>query len=424
MSYLLNIQNFQSISSLSLPIKGFTALVGKSNRGKSAILRSIRAILLNEWNAGFIKNGEKETQISFEIVEKTPYLLSIFPTLNIKKIILVKPSNEYQIFLEDGKILKYPKVGKNVPEKFEELNLSEIVTEREDSFNLNFQGQLDPLFLITSTEIEITSFINKVFDISRFEKALREMKTDNIKINRDLLDNENSVKVLEEEKKQTNKELEILSQKIVNIEKQLDVVERIAETHANISQGIETLRGLLEKKVILEQDRIRLEVQKIVENVGTCMEVSTKALISFLKEREQLLTQRKEVSSLEQGLSSKKAILSWYALGESCCSQVKEIMHVLQKTAELEKIKLIPEVLTSFTKEVNSYCILGDSYVGVAVETNFLNNARSKIVAEESLLRTNCIKKDALDLLKENIMGEIKICPVCERVICKGNEHK
>lgn len=52
------ITGFQSIESISFSIDGFTALVGRSNIGKSAIVRAIQAALTNALGTDFVRHGE------------------------------------------------------------------------------------------------------------------------------------------------------------------------------------------------------------------------------------------------------------------------------------------------------------------------------------------------------------------------------
>lgn len=65
-SFRLTGKNFQSWKTFTLPVKGFTAIVGSSDRGKSAIIRSLRGVLRNEVGANQIQFGEKEASVILE----------------------------------------------------------------------------------------------------------------------------------------------------------------------------------------------------------------------------------------------------------------------------------------------------------------------------------------------------------------------
>jgi uncharacterized protein with PIN domain len=62
----VKVKNFQSISDTSFDIDGFTVIVGKNNKGKSAIVRSIDAALSNRLGNNFIKWGKLETQVNLK----------------------------------------------------------------------------------------------------------------------------------------------------------------------------------------------------------------------------------------------------------------------------------------------------------------------------------------------------------------------
>jgi len=53
----VEVHNFQSIEHVSIRIDGFTALVGKSDIGKSAIVRAVRAALTGATGTAFVRHG-------------------------------------------------------------------------------------------------------------------------------------------------------------------------------------------------------------------------------------------------------------------------------------------------------------------------------------------------------------------------------
>lgn len=416
---MLKISNFQSISSVSLPIKGFTALIGKSNRGKSAILRALQAVLLNEWNVGYVKIGEKETTISFEIEEKSEYLKSLFPSWDVHSITLLKPTNEYTITLEDGKTLKYPKVGKGVPEKFAELNISEIETEREDSFNLNFQGQLDPLFLITSTEVEITSFINKVFDISRFEKALRDMKTDDIQISRLLSEQETAIKNLGIEEKEVASSLQKTEKQIFILGERISKVEKVVSYLQEVQQDLNNLVGHIQEQENLEKEKVYLEVKKVVYNNISRIEGNISELCMILSDIQNIHTKKEMLRycTIQQdpfaiALSIYKGFIPYF-------SSLGEISLILLDAQEIEIAHPILSARKSFssllTKAENSLLYLQ----GMKKEEEVVLQERGALSLVAPRIEEHKTRMGVYDFLKRHILGSLEICPVCEQMICK-----
>lgn len=179
MSFRLIIKNFQSIPYAEIDIHGFTTIVGPSNLGKSALVRALRAWAYNELHPSFIRDGEKVCELTGVWSDDTPH--------NIKSITFVKSSsqNAYTVTFKDGTTKPYPKIGTDVPDELKQLNYELLVTEREDQYNLNFQAQLESLFLVADTPTELTSFLNKIFGIAKYESALRSINSDQIKLQRE-----------------------------------------------------------------------------------------------------------------------------------------------------------------------------------------------------------------------------------------------
>ena len=60
----LHIKNFQSIKLAELVLGQFTALVGPSNTGKSAVIRSIKSLMTNARGQDFITRGESSASVT------------------------------------------------------------------------------------------------------------------------------------------------------------------------------------------------------------------------------------------------------------------------------------------------------------------------------------------------------------------------
>ena len=62
----VNIKNFQSIGNAEFVVDGFTAIIGKNNLGKSAVIRAIDAALSNQAGKEYIRHGTKSTEVTLE----------------------------------------------------------------------------------------------------------------------------------------------------------------------------------------------------------------------------------------------------------------------------------------------------------------------------------------------------------------------
>lgn len=163
-------ENFQCFASLDIHLSGFTAIVGPTNNGKSALTRVLRTALYNDWHPSFIREGTKRTSVEVTDFVETPN--------GISQISLAKASsvNSFQITSALG-TETYPKVGTGVPEDITNAGFSLFETDKGDH-NLNFQTQFDKLFLLTEGYTAFTSFFNSLFKIDRYETALQFLTSD------------------------------------------------------------------------------------------------------------------------------------------------------------------------------------------------------------------------------------------------------
>ena len=186
MGFKLHIQNFQSIEDAVIEFDGFTVVVGPTNLGKSAVVRAFYAWAFNELHPNFIRRGAKDCTLTGEW--ETP--VNGVKRIEFKK--QVTPSgtatvNKYTVYMADGTVKDYPKIGTDTPDELKEMRFEPLVNEREERFYLNVQKQLEPLFLISpsTTPTTLTSFLNQIFDIAAYERALADINSDIIKIDRD-----------------------------------------------------------------------------------------------------------------------------------------------------------------------------------------------------------------------------------------------
>lgn len=162
----LTIQNFQSHFDTELVFdKGVNIIIGSSDTGKSAIVRSIKLLKDNR--------PLGDTYIS-DWGGATSIIINVDDNRLIKR---TKSDNEnsYSTII-DNDYQEYSGFGTNVPDNIQKLlNLSD----------LNMQYQLDPIFLVSKSNTEIARYLNEIIDLSSIdvslssiEKAKRKEKSD------------------------------------------------------------------------------------------------------------------------------------------------------------------------------------------------------------------------------------------------------
>ena len=101
----VNVENFQSLADVEVQLEGLTALVGPSDRGKSALVRAISAALFNLPGEYFVRTGTESARVTIGWLKGSPGDAHV--------VVWEKGGGKNQ-FTIDG--AEYSKVGSKAPE--------------------------------------------------------------------------------------------------------------------------------------------------------------------------------------------------------------------------------------------------------------------------------------------------------------------
>lgn len=148
----LILRNFQKHKKLIVPLGQITTIVGRTDAGKSAIIRALRWITLNQPRGdAFVRDGAKECSVSLFVDEH-----------KIKRI--KGEANTYQ--LDDQ---KYQGFGTKVPDTIADLlNIGPI----------NFQQQHDSSFWLSLSSAEVGRQLNAVINMDLMDKMMSRVSKD------------------------------------------------------------------------------------------------------------------------------------------------------------------------------------------------------------------------------------------------------
>lgn len=453
--YKLHIENFQSLEYAEIELDGFVTIQGPSNRGKSSVIRALGVLLYNEWSSDYLRENAKECRISLEIDEG-----------GISKLEIIKPKNMYNVYYRNGEVKEYPKIDKDVPEDVrKELGLDLVKTERGDKFNLNIQHQLDNMFLVSDREPVITSFLNKIFKIERYEKALRAINADMLKLNKQ---SKKDQKELESKKI----ELEDITNEHKSKVKQYNEIEKIHNEHIQLKErikfledGVDSFNAIEESKRDIEKlrseytwyEKLSICLKDYLENIASINDI-TKLTTVYYRSIEDINKLNKEhiesnnilgkitgyrncvqkvgeftfyINTLYIKEEDTKKLLEEYQIYNNiktgvdsyynCIHRLKYLFECTSKLSkahsscilknkELEEIKKFEKHIQNILKSMETMLSVGDS----VIELEKMNNIKNKLMLEFEEYKE--IKTEIRS--KENFIKiVIKECPTCKKAL-------
>ena len=218
----IELKNFMSHAHTVIePAQGLTVLVGENNSGKSAIINALQVLCKNISGDYMVRHGEKECLIRVDSSEGN--------TL---------------VWRRKGKTVSYNingrdvhRLGGSVPDDLHELLRLPNVESENDSFDIHFGEQKDPIFLLNSTPSKRATFFASSSDTIK----LIEMQTQHKNKVKDAKKRESA---LAHEEEVYKKRLETLAP-VEDIGKRL---EHLEAEYENINRALEQI-GLLEQRI-------------------------------------------------------------------------------------------------------------------------------------------------------------------------------
>lgn len=147
----IEIQNFQSLSHVSLNLAPLTVIVGPSSSGKSAFIRALRTLVANRRGHDFITHGERTASISAHIASTDPLRSG---TVTLTRSTATSP-NAYTLIPDDPAHPLHPKaeftkLGGDVP-----TPISAFLGIPTDQISLVVASQFDKPYLLDAPGTEV-----------------------------------------------------------------------------------------------------------------------------------------------------------------------------------------------------------------------------------------------------------------------------
>lgn len=172
----VEIQNFQSIDKVAFKIEGFTVLVGRSNIGKSALIRAIHCALTGASGTDFVRHGldcerrikgNKKCRCKSTVVFKTEKLHLIWEKGDA--------DNQYTL-VKDGVPTTFTAVSRGTPD-FLLPDFAQVAIG-DTSELIQVSEQFEPIFLLKKSGSVIADVLSDVAKLDDINVAMKLVAAD------------------------------------------------------------------------------------------------------------------------------------------------------------------------------------------------------------------------------------------------------
>lgn len=168
----VDIRDFQSIAHVSIQVDGFTSLVGRSNIGKSAIVRAVKAALTGAPVDALVRHGPQCVRIV-----KGSKTCKCFCSVHMRTEgfdLLWEKGDAVNRYVYNGQ--EYSVAGRGTPEFLQSLfSLVKVGDERQ---LLQISDQFSPIFLLNQSGTVVADVLSDVAHLERINTAVRLAEKD------------------------------------------------------------------------------------------------------------------------------------------------------------------------------------------------------------------------------------------------------
>jgi len=224
---IVHIKNFQSIADLEFKIQGFTCITGKTNIGKSSIIRAISGALLNVPVVSLVRKGEKYATVELQSSD-----------WGLKWEKGERGVNRYWL---PGKEKPLDKVGAGQTDFIQDMGFQAIKIG-SDIIHPWHARQFFPLFLVDRSGPAVTDFISEVSRLKVLQSGI-------------LINVRNRKRALDEAKIY-EKNVEKLRAK----DNKLDKLDDLLELESDLDSQFESIEEYSERILAIEEFMSKIEV--------------------------------------------------------------------------------------------------------------------------------------------------------------------
>jgi len=435
----VRIRNFQSITDTSFDIDGFTVIVGKNNKGKSATIRAIDAALSNKLGNNFIKWGQTETQVNIQ-------------RDNLDIAWVKGDAASYKV---NGK--PYTSLKGAVPQPILDAGFRKLEIA-DEKLNPITAHQFDEIFLLDRSGPFITETISTLYDLNTLndadtlcQKKLKASKS-GLKTRQGdlgtLTEKIEKFRGLGEVKTQFET-IKKLQEKSDNLKKEIDEIEKLTTQLSTLTKTVGSLKEIKNIKIpeIEKTTRIIVDYQWVTSALFQYNNLNTN-----VKKLEAIrLIKVKDLSGTEKVIIENQWLINTDKNFQALVKQVNSFKNITNiKLPDLKKTETLLEGvidLLSLTGRLKEIAVSCNRYSKGLIDVNNLKTLSERIKNNEDQVEGFSFITEAINSrrdLSQNVknldcdlseaknnlskaqeeFNKFENCPLCSSPLSQAHSHE
>ncbi|WP_308552239.1 AAA family ATPase [uncultured Peptoniphilus sp.] len=414
--------NFQSHADSILDFdEGLNVILGRSDSGKTAVIRAIKWALYNEPRGDyFVRIGEKDTSVEITFSDDT-----------VLKRARNGNKNVYEFKNLLGEVTRYEGFGGEVPQEIIDQTAIFKDSIGQNSQILYIQDQLEGPFLLSLSPGQKAAEIGKLIGVDILDIAITNTRRDTLKLNgilrekkeeKEKLEKElEGFSFLEEDEKKLNRLIEIqkaLSEK----EDKLNKLSFLYDGLSKIKKSIEEQKAIIEK--FKDLDNVKNIFEKL-EHIGLKLNLLENAHSKLVKSKDDLEKNKKVIENLvnldkslekykesEEKFRNLQTFYRYYKEIKIFDERISNGNIYIKNFTDVERAKETYTKLDSLNRKLNMLEEIGIN----------LKNLNNEILRINSQLKSIENEKENILAKYEEIYKKLDYCPFCYSKI--GNESR
>lgn len=435
----IEIKDFQSIRHAKLNlVNGINIITGRTNVGKTAIIRAIDTAIFNLGDDSMIRSGKRY------------YGIGIYNGRH--KVMFVRDGvgknekSSYQI--DDGNIIK--KVGRSQLEEIgKDFNIRDVKMQNGVKMKLNFWYQNDKPFLMDKSAGQLYEFLS-LSSCEKYEKVLKVMNKDRKSLESDIgkltteIDTYKVITAKKEEFIENNKGFDELYNHIIINDRKAKRISNIQETIKKLKEMMDKIHNISVNLFGVENKLNKCNYNKLEKTYKAYIEKEKKIsdmrkdIKGIIENREIINKDEIQLDNISKQCNDSDSVVK--GMNNSINTLIDRISKTVPVYYDLRKVKDSKDRIEKVQKEfisidTGNIDIDGLKYEVINTGKKVKENHNLKDIVNKLKVEYNKIqeKSNTIDKLNdsikdnENELEELKMnvgyCPFCETVFTKGEKH-